>query len=99
MTDRIEQIIAKALLQPCDNHKDRAALARETARQVMEVTTIARFVEAGRSLTANHDLAKSLSVFVDYWGLDCYAPPAETMGAVRDIVKATLSLLTKEEGQ
>lgn len=36
MTDRIEQIIAKALLQPCDNHRERAELARETARQVME---------------------------------------------------------------
>lgn len=36
MTDRIEQIIAKALIQPCDNHRERAELARETARQVME---------------------------------------------------------------
>lgn len=36
MTDLIEQIITRALLEGCDNHKDRAALARETARQVME---------------------------------------------------------------
>ena len=43
MTDltHIEQIITRALLQPCDNHKDRADLARETARQVMEVRTAA----------------------------------------------------------
>lgn len=39
MTDltHVEQIITRALLEGCDNHKDRAALARETARQVVEV--------------------------------------------------------------
>lgn len=36
MTDHIEQIITRALLEGCDNHKTRAQIARETARQVME---------------------------------------------------------------
>jgi hypothetical protein len=137
MTDlaRIEQIITRALLEGCDNHRTRAQIARQAARQVvknlpasesraerlmhamegeldgftcdvdaamrilahvdageMEVPTIAHFVEAGRRLATNHDLAKSLSVFVDYWGLDCYTPPAEAIDAVRDIVRALLLL-------
>jgi hypothetical protein len=57
---------------------------------------IGRITEAGRRLSANAGLTNRLAIFVDYWGLDCYTPPAETMAAVRDIIRALL-ILSQED--
>jgi len=87
--DRIAAIITRALLEGCDNHKTRAQIARETARQVMGAAP--RQNDFLRRMAIFFDRDATAGPFCAEDGDGGFVASAERMAREIDRLRATLS--------
>ena len=82
----IEKEVAKLTFDR-DMAREVVALVRRAAAAERDANTFRKAsADLSRQLVARPQLLEALATFADYWGLDCYDPPEETISGVRQIV-------------